>query len=102
MINLRGQVIPVVDVRRLVGLPDEPYTLETPMIIVESAGQVVALVVDEVQDVVELPAECMQAAPPLHALASAMVGVCRMPDGLLSVLDIDALLAGAATGGEGA
>jgi purine-binding chemotaxis protein CheW len=98
MVNLRGRVIPAVDMRTLVGLPSEPYTLETPMIIVESRGQVVALVVDEVQDVLDLPFECMQEAPPLHALASRMLGVCRLPDGLLNLLDIDALLTGDAIG----
>jgi purine-binding chemotaxis protein CheW len=99
MVNLRGQVIPAVDMRTLIGLPSRPYTLETPMIIVESKGQVVALVVDEVQDVLELPMECMQEAPPLHALASRMLGVCRLPDGLLNLLDIDSLLSADAIGG---
>jgi purine-binding chemotaxis protein CheW len=98
MVNLRGHVIPAVDMRRLVGLPEQPYGLETPMIIVSSTDHVVALVVDEVEDVLELPAECMQDTPPLHALASRMLGVCRLPDGLLNILDVDRLLTGDAIG----
>jgi purine-binding chemotaxis protein CheW len=101
MVNLRGRVIPAVDMRRLVGLPQEPYSLDTPMIIVETEGQMIALVVDEVQDVIELPAESMQETPPLHALASRMLGVCRMEDGLLNVLDIDKLLTADAIGEVG-
>ncbi len=55
MVNLRGSVIPAVDMRILVGLDRQDYTLETPMIITETHGQTVALIVDEVQDVLELP-----------------------------------------------
>ncbi len=94
MINMRGRVIPAVDMRRLVGLERVEYTLETPMIITQTRGQTVALIVDEVQDVLELPGGCLQETPPLHALASKMIGVCRMPDGLMNLLDIDSLLSG--------
>jgi len=92
MVNLRGSVIPAIDMRVLVGLEKQPYTLETPMIITDTYGQIVALIVDEVQDVLELPADCLQDAPPLHALSSKMIGVCTMPDGLMNLLDIDLLL----------
>jgi chemotaxis signal transduction protein len=92
MVNLRGSVIPAIDMRVLVGLERLPYTLETPMIITDTDGQLVALIVDEVQDVLELPEGCMQDAPALHALSSKMIGVCRMPDGLMNLLDIDLLL----------
>ncbi len=92
MVNLRGSVIPAVDMRILVGLDRQEYTLETPMIITETHGQTIALIVDEVQDVLELPEGCLQDAPPLHALSSKMIGVCRMPDGLMNLLDIDLLL----------
>jgi purine-binding chemotaxis protein CheW len=92
MVNLRGSVIPAIDMRVLVGLEKQVYTLETPMIITDTYGQVVALIVDEVQDVLELPDGCVQDAPPLHALSSKMIGVCRMPDGLMNLLDIDLLL----------
>ncbi len=92
MINLRGNVIPAIDLRRLVRLEPREYTLETPMIITWSRGQTVALIVDEVQDVLELPDGCLQGAPPMHALSSKMIGVCRMEDGLIYLLDVDLLL----------
>lgn len=92
MVNLRGSVIPAIDVRRLVGLEPRDYTLETPMIITWTRGQTVALIVDEVQDVLELPDGCLQGAPPLHALSAKMIGVCRMHDGLIYLLDVDLLL----------
>lgn len=92
MVNLRGQVIPAIDLRRLVGMPSEDYHLETPMVICRIGEQLVALVVDEVQDVMDLPEDCMQEAPPLHALSSKMLGVARLHDGLVYVLDLDLLL----------
>jgi purine-binding chemotaxis protein CheW len=95
MINLRGDVIPAVDVRRLVGLPAQDYSLETPMIICRHEGQLVALLVDEVQDVLGLPVGCVQEAPALNALSSKMIGVARLDDGLAYLLDLDKLLGGA-------
>jgi purine-binding chemotaxis protein CheW len=99
MINLRGQVIPAVDLRRLVGLPADEYTLETPMIICRVGEVLLALVVDEVLDVIELPPGCMQDAPRMHALSSKMLGVARMEDGLTYLLDLDALLSPVMSGG---
>jgi len=92
MVNLRGQVIPAVDMRRLVGLEVREYNLETPMIIAEVGDESVAVLVDEVQDVFELPPDCLQDAPALHQLSSKMIGVARLADGLVYVLDIDKLL----------
>lgn len=94
MVNLRGNVIPAVDLRVIVGLPREVYSLETPMIICRLKGQLVALVVDEVQDVLELPEGCLQAAPPMHALSARMIGVARLTDGLVYVLELEMMLAG--------
>ena len=100
MVNLRGQVIPAVDLRLLVGMEPKEYTLETPMVITDVDGDAVAMLVDEVQDVFELPFGCMQDAPALHQLSSKMIGVARLDDGLVYVLDIDRLL-GAGLFGRG-
>ncbi len=92
MVNLRGSVIPAIDMRRLVGLEALEYTLETPMIITRSQEHTVALIVDEVEDVLEVTEDCLQPAPPMHALSSKMLGVLRLADGLVYLLDIDQLL----------
>jgi purine-binding chemotaxis protein CheW len=92
MVNLRGQVIPAVDTRHLVGLDAREYTLETPMVIAEIHGELVAMLVDEVQDVLELPADRLQDAPALHQLSSKMIGVARLDDGLVYVLDLDRVI----------
>jgi len=92
MVNLRGEVIPAVDVRLLVGLAPQAYSLDTPMIIARVGGGLVALLVDEVQDVLSLPADCFQPSPALHTMAYRMVGVARLDDCLVSVLDLDKLI----------
>ncbi len=102
MVNLRGEVVPAIDVRRLVGMDDRAYSLETPMIITRSGEHVVALIVDEVDDVFDLPEGCLQAASPMHALSSRMLGVARLDGGLVYLLDVDRLLAQALLGEESA
>jgi purine-binding chemotaxis protein CheW len=92
MVNLRGQVIPAVDMRRLVGLDAHEYSLETPMVIADVRGAPIALIVDEVQDVFELPPDCLQDAPALHGLSAKMLGVARLEDGLVYILDIERLI----------
>jgi purine-binding chemotaxis protein CheW len=94
MVNLRGSVIPAVDLRALVGLPEAQYCLETPMIICQARGDLVALLVDGVEDVIELPSGCLQEPPAMHALASKMLGVARLESGLVYILDLDPLLGG--------
>jgi purine-binding chemotaxis protein CheW len=92
VINLRGQVVPAIDLRVLVGLPARDYDLDTPMILARTRGGLVALVVDQVEDVVEVPDGAMQAASRVHALADRLLGVCRLESGLVFVFDAEALV----------
>ena len=98
MVNLRGNVVPAVDMRLLVGLEPVEYTLETPMIITDVRNETLALLVDEVQDVFELAPGCLQESPALHSLSASMIGVARMDDGLIYVLDVDELVGAAVFG----
>jgi purine-binding chemotaxis protein CheW len=95
MVNLRGVVIPALDARGLLGADGRERSLETPMVIAHVAGRLVALVVDEVEDVLGLPTGCMQDAPAVHALSSRLLGVARLESGLVYVLDADGLFVGA-------
>ncbi|HSK47568.1 MAG TPA: chemotaxis protein CheW [Coriobacteriia bacterium] len=94
MLNLRGQVIPAVEVRVLLGSAPGEHRLETPMVICRIDGDLVALVVDEVEDVLGVPAGCVQEPPAMHGLASKMLGVARLDDGLVYILDPGVLLVG--------
>ncbi len=92
MIDVRGRVVPAIDMRALVGLETGHYELDTPMILCRTHGRLVALIVDEVDDVLSLPEGCMQAPSRLYALADRMIGICRLEIGLIVVLDPDRLV----------
>lgn len=92
LVNLRGAVIPAVELRTVLGLPSKELSLETPMVIARIGDQAVALVVDGVDDVVDVPAEAVQEPPSMHAIASRMIGVAHLGEDLVYLLDLDALL----------
>jgi len=96
VIDVRGVVVPVVDLRVVVGVP-AAFDRFTVAVVVKHVWDMVALVVDGVTGVRDLPAGALE---PLGA-AGVGVGtplvaaVARAADGLLLVLDVDAALAGA-------
>lgn len=103
VVNLRGDVVPVVDLRLLVGLPGAEYGLQTPMVFAHTAKGLVALLVDEVEDVVEITAGSTQAPSRMYALSDLLSCVVRLADGIVFVFDIDRLVpdsAVVAKGGE--
>ncbi len=78
VIRLRGEVIPVLDVRRRLGLAVTPPTRKTKILIVKVAGRRLGLVVDEVTEVVRIPRADIRPAPALvdgHG-ARFFLGVC--------------------------
>lgn len=92
MIDIRGEIVPAIDFRMLLGLSPERYTLETPMIVACSSRGPVALVVEAVDTVVDLPTSSAEPLPAIHPLAPRMLGVYRLGDALAFLLDVDALL----------
>lgn len=78
VIRLRAEVIPVVDVRKRFGLPAEPPTRKTRFVIVRIGGRRIALVVDEVTEVVRLRRSEIRPAPTFTDAAGPrfFLGVC--------------------------
>lgn len=93
MIDVRGEIVPVVDGRALLGLPPADYTVDTPMIVVLSADGPVALVVDAVDAILDLALNEAGSAPAIHPLASQISEVHHSEGQIVSVLDVDATLA---------
>jgi purine-binding chemotaxis protein CheW len=62
-LNLRGDAIPVIPLRRLFALPDGPPDLYTPLVIIDAGGLQVALEADEAESVLEIRADQMRALP---------------------------------------
>lgn len=92
LIELRGTVVPVLDLRALVGLPEATYTLETPMVFCNTGVHQVCLIVDSVDDVVELPPDSVRPPSAVYTLADRMLGTVRLEQGVLILLDIDRLV----------
>lgn len=96
VINLRGHVVPVYDLRMPFGLPKEAQPAQVPsVLIVETSqgndNQVTGLVVDRVSDVLEFSPEEIQ-PPPQLGLGKAtpfVRGLIRHQEGFLLVLDVD-------------
>jgi len=94
VMNLRGTVIPVVDLRARFGMPVKDYTKFTVIIIVTIADRIYGLVVDAVSDVLNLAGADLEPPPELgDALdTSFMTGIARNGDRLITVLQVDRAL----------
>jgi purine-binding chemotaxis protein CheW len=94
VIDLHGQIVPVIDLRRSLGLPPKAPQPTEHLIIVRAATRLVAIRADRATDVRQVEPEMVQEMPD----AFNGVGIIRMPDGLVMVLD--AMLMAAGSKGE--
>ncbi|MFA9217702.1 MAG: chemotaxis protein CheW [Sphingomonadaceae bacterium] len=94
IINLRGNIMPLIDLRLRYGQVDPDYDATTVVIVLSSGLRHAAMVVDRVADVVQLEPRHIQPAPtlPTTALAPPLSGIAMLGDRLLAMLDGDALL----------
>lgn len=94
VINLRGKVIPIVDMRSRFGLESKEHDKYTRIIVIEIDMIIVGFVVDSVSEVLRLPANSVQPPPPVVAgMDSEYIdGVGKLEDRLLILLDLDSLL----------
>lgn len=97
VINLRGRVIPVMDLRKRFGLPDADPTRLSRIVVADAGGAHIGLVVDAVNEVIHVAASAIEPTPALSASAAAdhLTGIARTTDGLIVVLDLERLLANA-------
>ncbi|TFW11553.1 chemotaxis protein CheW [Massilia arenosa] len=95
VINLRGIIIPVVDMRIKFKLGTPTYDQFTVVIILNISGRVVGMVVDSVSDVTTLTADQIRPAPDMGASFDTqyMVGLGTIDDRMLILIDIDRLMA---------
>jgi purine-binding chemotaxis protein CheW len=94
IINLRGKIIPIVDVRLKFGKPEAAYTERTCIIVTEANDMTVGLVVDKVDDVLTIPDESLAAAPDggLGFDVMYIEGVGNIGDNVLLLLDLEKFL----------
>jgi purine-binding chemotaxis protein CheW len=94
VINLRGRVIPVLDLRKRFGLPSDERTNETRIIVVDVDNKTVGLKVDAVSEVLRLPADTVEPAPAIVTGAESdyIKGVGKLDGRLLILLDVEKIL----------
>jgi purine-binding chemotaxis protein CheW len=93
VINLRGKVIPIVSLRKCLGLEDRPHDKQTRIVVVEVNGTVLGFIVDSVSEVLRIPAETIEPPPRLGKVEREYVsGVGKLDDRLLILLDLDRLM----------
>jgi purine-binding chemotaxis protein CheW len=94
IINLRGNVVTVIDTRQRFGLTPAPITDNTRIVIIEADKQVVGILVDSVAEVVYLRQSEIETAPNVGTDESAkfIQGVCNKNDELLILVDLEKMM----------
>ena len=94
VINLRGKVIPIIDLRRRFGFSSKEHDKHTRIIVIEINNMIVGFVVDSVSEVLRIPAATVEPPPPVVAGVESeyINGVGKLQDRLLILLDLDKLL----------
>ena len=94
VVNLRGTIVPVIDLRVKFGLEEPRYDSFTVVIILRVASRVIGIVVDAVSEVVRLAASEIKAAPNLGALvdSSFLAGLATQGERIILLLDIEKFL----------
>lgn len=96
VVNLRGTIVPIVDMRLKFQCVKAEYNAFTVVIILNLRDRIVGVVVDSVSDVMELPPENLKAAPEIDSVidSSAVMGLGSLGERMLILLDIEKLMAG--------
>lgn len=94
VVNLRGTIVPIVDMRLKFNCSKAEYNSFTVVIILNLHRRVVGIVVDSVSDVMELAAENVRSAPDIESAidSSCIVGLGSVAERMLILLDIEKLM----------
>jgi purine-binding chemotaxis protein CheW len=94
VINLRGRVLPVLNLRKRLGLPGKELTKASRVVVSEVGQKVIGLLVDSVLHVLKMPASSIEEPPEdvLEVDTDYITGVSRLQDRLVIMLDLERLL----------
>lgn len=92
VINVEGEIIPVVNSRRRLSLPEREIELSDHFIVVNQSGKSLALVADKVDPVLEIPEHRVVVSDQVVPLASCVQGVAKMEEGMIIILDAETML----------
>jgi purine-binding chemotaxis protein CheW len=94
VVNLRGTIVPVIDMRLKFNLGTPTYDQFTVVIIVNMAGRVMGMVVDSVSDVITLTPEQVKPAPRMRTVLDTeyLIGLGTLEDRMLILVDLERLM----------
>lgn len=94
VINLRGRIIPVLDLRVQFGFPQIEQSEQTRIVVIEISGNTIGFVVDSVREVMRIPASIVEPSPQMGSSidSSYVSGVAKLEDQLLILLELENLL----------
>lgn len=94
VINLRGVVTPIIDLRKRFGLEESPSDESTRIIIVHMGEMEVGLVVDSANDVIDIPQEAIEPSPEVIGTVDVdyIDGVAKLDQRLLIILNLQKVL----------
>jgi purine-binding chemotaxis protein CheW len=97
VLNLRGTIVPIVDLRKKFALPEVAYTPFTVIVVVQVQGKTMGFIVDAVSDVLTVPGNAIRPTPDLHgqldtSLLTGLAPTGEQGEKLVILLDIDKVL----------
>lgn len=94
VVNLRGIIVPIIDMRIKLALGEPSYDHLTVVIVLNIAGRTIGMVVDRVSDVITLTPEQIKPAPDMGSAVSTdyLVGLGTIEERMLVLVDIDRLM----------
>ena len=94
IINLRGRIIPIIDLKKRFDMGASNITAESRSVVVEVEGQTVGIIVDEVSEVLRLATDSIEPPPAVVGgiTSEYLTGVGKLQDRLLILLDMDKIL----------
>lgn len=92
VVNVRGQITPVVDIRKRFHLPEREVALSDQLIIARTATRRVALVVDTVSGIIEYQQQDVVPAATILADMAYVAGVVKLNDGIMFIHDLESFL----------
>jgi purine-binding chemotaxis protein CheW len=93
--NLRGSVLPVIDLRKRFDLPIAEVTNDTRIVVVNMEGnRKVGMIVDAVTEVLTIPEDCIEPTPPIVSTidSSFIIGIAKVDERLVILLDLGSVL----------
>lgn len=98
VINVQGEIVPVLDLRRRFDLPEHTPDPDDRLIIAGFSGRLYALIADTVQELYECPDAELTAGDRIVPASPFLSGIARLPDGLILIQNLESLLSPAEAG----